>query len=185
MFKLKHLLSDLWRVFDFQQRWKWEDQERTKGCGNATHASKTRTQIIRRQSASRIDRHVRGRLSTESDILCVKVKKYNNRKGFGKKVSQTLEMVDILAAKVKFYTYACRLVLPAAHLRPPPPGNDNLLVKRMMCTPRPFVYTQLSDMCTQLTHVYTQKLMLCIHTIWYVYTQKLMLCIHTICCVYT
>ena len=79
---LKHLLSDLWRVFDFQSRWQWTDQERTKGKGNAT-------------------------LSTESDNLVIKVKSYNVKTGFLKKVSETLELVDILAAKVKFFKYAC------------------------------------------------------------------------------
>ena len=36
---MKHLLSDLWRTFDFTRKWNWIDQERTKGSGNATHAS--------------------------------------------------------------------------------------------------------------------------------------------------
>ena len=73
----KHLLSDLWRVFDFTNRWQWSDQERTHGTGNAT-------------------------LSVESDHLHMKVKGYNVKEGFTKKVHQTLELVDILAAKSKF-----------------------------------------------------------------------------------
>jgi hypothetical protein len=74
---VKHLLSDLWRVFDIKSRWLWTDQERTKGKGNAT-------------------------LSTESDSLVLKVKSYNVKTGFVKKVSVTLELVDILQAKMKF-----------------------------------------------------------------------------------
>lgn len=43
---MKHLLSDLWRTFDFTRKWNWIDQERTRGSGNATHASWNRTRIL-------------------------------------------------------------------------------------------------------------------------------------------
>jgi hypothetical protein len=95
--KLKHLLSDLWRVFDFLTRWQWKDQERTVGTGNAT-------------------------LSTESDNLHLKVKTYNVQTGFVKKVHETLELVDILEAKTKFFRYvhrplaACNAYPPRAHV---------------------------------------------------------------------
>lgn len=90
--KLKHLLSDLWRVFDFLTRWQWKDQERTVGTGNAT-------------------------LSTESDNLHLKVKTYNVQTGFVKKVSETLELVDILEAKTKFFRCVHRPLAACARTR--------------------------------------------------------------------
>ena len=55
-------------------------------------------------------------MSTESDNLVLKVKSYNVKTGFVKKVSVTLELVDILQAKMKFYKYA-RVPLPSPRHR--------------------------------------------------------------------
>ena len=50
---MKHLLSDLWRTFDYTRKWQWADQERTKGSGNATHARAMRFQSLGKWALTR------------------------------------------------------------------------------------------------------------------------------------
>lgn len=144
---MKHLLSDLWRTFDFQRRWEWDDQGRTKGHGNATRASRWIRTVTPSCPLDALEKCLPGvRLSTESDNLAVKVRRYNVQHGFSKNVAQTLEAVDILAAKVTFYKCACTPTLirmpprryhglsdaspsdasPGAHLPLAPPGGRGL-----------------------------------------------------------